>query len=144
MRILLIDATLCATLSQGEMVVINEDGLRSSHPLLQSIRCILSMSTSPGRTRSSLASRNRSRHKMGKRLAIERRPADIVVPVPDSGVPAAITFRPKAVCLSFWSGVTTTSVALSTGPAIDSLIWGPHQTESGPASDRKQAHRADR
>jgi amidophosphoribosyltransferase len=55
----LIDATYVRDIEPGEMVVINEDGLRSSHPLPgKSIRCAsLSMSTSPGRTRSSLASR---------------------------------------------------------------------------------------
>src|SRR5204863_6399792 len=40
---------------------------------------------------------NRSRHLMGKRLAIEQpADADIVVPVPDSGVPAAIGYSSES------------------------------------------------
>ena len=40
---------------------------------------------------------NRSRHKMGQRLAIEQpADADLVVPVPDSGVPAAIGYSAES------------------------------------------------
>jgi amidophosphoribosyltransferase len=84
----------------GEMVVINEDGLRSSRPLTaqQHSMCIFEH-VYFARPDSLIfgQSVNYSRHRMGKRLAIEQpADADLVVPVPDSGVPAAIGYSSES------------------------------------------------
>ena len=96
----LIGAAYVRDVEPGEMVVISREGLRSSFPL-------------PGRPRSFCVfehvyfsrpdsmvygrSVNESRHKMGKRLAVEQpAAADIVVPVPDSGVAAAIGYAAES------------------------------------------------
>jgi len=96
----LIDAKYIRDIEPGEMVVINEQGLRSSHPLKpqQHSMCIFEH-VYFSRPDSIIfgQSVNRSRHKMGQRLAIEHpADADIVVPVPDSGVPAAIGYSAES------------------------------------------------
>jgi amidophosphoribosyltransferase len=96
----LIDAKYVRDIEPGEMVVINEDGLRSSRPLSaqQHSMCIFEH-VYFSRPDSLIfgQSVNRSRHKMGKRLAIEQpADADLVVPVPDSGVPAAIGYSSES------------------------------------------------
>jgi amidophosphoribosyltransferase len=96
----LIDAKYVRDIEPGEMVVINEDGLRSSRPLSaqQHSMCIFEH-VYFARPDSLIfgQSVNRSRHKMGKRLAIEQpADADLVVPVPDSGVPAAIGYSSES------------------------------------------------
>jgi len=96
----LIDATYVRDVEPGEMVVINEDGLRSSHPLpAQPHSMCMFEHVYFSRPDSLIFGRsvNRSRHKMGKRLAVEQPAnADIVVPVPDSGVPAAIGYSAES------------------------------------------------
>jgi amidophosphoribosyltransferase len=96
----LIDAQYVRDIEPGEMVVINDHGLRSSHPLLrrQHAFCIFEH-VYFARPDSIIFGRsvNESRHKMGKRLAIEHpADADIVVPVPDSGVAAAIGYAAQS------------------------------------------------
>ena len=116
----LIDAKYVRDVEPGEMIVINEEGLRSSHPLKpeQHSMCIFEH-VYFARPDSIIfgQSVNRSRHKMGQRLAIEQpADADIVVPVPDSGVAAAIgysaesglPFRSRA-----WSAITTSAARSS-------------------------------
>lgn len=96
----LIDAKYVRDIEPGEMVVINEDGLRSSHPLprQQHSMCLFEH-VYFSRPDSIIfgQSVNHSRHKMGEQLAIEQpADADIVVPVPDSGVPAAIGYSAES------------------------------------------------
>ena len=96
----LIDAKYVRDVEPGEMIVISEDGLRSAHPLpsQQHSMCIFEH-VYFSRPDSIIfgQSVNRSRHRMGKRLAIEQpADADIVVPVPDSGVPAAIGYSAES------------------------------------------------
>jgi amidophosphoribosyltransferase len=96
----LIDAKYIRDVEPGEMIVINEDGLRSSHPLnpAQHAMCIFEH-VYFSRPDSIIfgQSVNRSRHKMGQQLAIEQSTdADVVVPVPDSGVPAAIGYSAES------------------------------------------------
>jgi len=96
----LIDAKYVRDVEPGEMVVINEAGLRSTHPLsAQKHSMCIFEHVYFSRPDSIIfgQSVNRSRHKMGQRLAIEQ-PADvdIVVPVPDSGVPAAIGYSAES------------------------------------------------
>jgi len=96
----LIDAKYIRDIEPGEMVVINEEGLRSSHPLsVQKHSMCIFEHVYFSRPDSIIfgQSVNRSRHKMGQRLAIEQpADADIVVPVPDSGVPAAIGYSAES------------------------------------------------
>jgi amidophosphoribosyltransferase len=96
----LIDAKYVRQVEPGEMIVINEDGLRSTHPLNAERHSVCIFEHVYFARPDSIIfgqSVNRSRHRMGKRLAIEQpADADIVVPVPDSGVPAAIGYSAES------------------------------------------------
>ena len=96
----LIDAKYIRDIEPGEMVVINQEELRSSHPLRPEKHAMCLFEHVYFSRPDSIIfgqSVNRSRHKMGKRLAIEQpADADIVVPVPDSGVPAAIGYSAES------------------------------------------------
>jgi amidophosphoribosyltransferase len=104
----LIDAQYVRDVEPGEMIVIDHDGLRSSHPLRpqQHSMCLFEH-VYFARPDSLIYGRsiNESRHKMGRRLAIEQpAAADLVVPVPDSGVAAAIGYAAESG-LSFRFGL---------------------------------------
>jgi amidophosphoribosyltransferase len=96
----LIDARYVRDVEPGEMIVINETGLHSSHPLPERPHSMCIFEHVYFARPDSLIfghSVNESRHKMGKRLAIEQpADADIVVPVPDSGVAAAIGYSAQS------------------------------------------------
>lgn len=96
----LIDAQYIRDVEPGEMLVINQDGLRSHHPLPdQKAAMCLFEHVYFARPDSLIYghSVNESRHKMGKRLAIEHpAEADLVVPVPDSGTVAAIGYSAQS------------------------------------------------
>jgi amidophosphoribosyltransferase len=82
------------------MIVIDRDGLHSSRPLppQRHAMCIFEH-VYFSRPDSIIYGRsvNESRHKMGKRLAVEHpADADLVVPVPDSGVAAAIGYAAQS------------------------------------------------
>ena len=96
----LIDARWVRDVEPGEMIRIDRYGLHSSYPLpaRQPSFCIFEH-VYFSRPDSIIFGRsvNESRHKMGKRLAIEQpADADIVVPVPDSGVAAAIGYSAQS------------------------------------------------
>jgi len=96
----LIDARYVRDVEPGEMIVIDERGLRSSHPLppQQHSMCLFEH-VYFARPDSLIygQSVNDSRHRMGQRLAIEQpADADIVVPVPDSGTVAAIGYSAQS------------------------------------------------
>lgn len=96
----LIDARYVRDVEPGEMIVIDEEGLRSSHPLppQQHSMCLFEH-VYFARPDSLIygQSVNDSRHRMGQRLAIEQpADADIVVPVPDSGTVAAIGYSAQS------------------------------------------------
>ena len=104
----LIDAQYVRDVEPGEMIVIDREGLRSSHPLpkQQHSMCLFEH-VYFARPDSLVYGRsiNESRHKMGRRLALEQPAnADIVVPVPDSGVAAAIGYAAESG-LSFRFGL---------------------------------------
>jgi amidophosphoribosyltransferase len=104
----LIDAQYVRDVEPGEMIVIDQDGLRSSHPLpeRQHSMCLFEH-VYFARPDSLIYGRsiNQSRHKMGRQLAIEQpADADLVVPVPDSGVAAAIGYAAESG-LSFRFGL---------------------------------------
>ncbi|MDQ3253578.1 MAG: amidophosphoribosyltransferase, partial [Acidobacteriota bacterium] len=96
----LIDAEYVRDVEPGEMLVVDRDGLHSSFPLpaRRHSFCIFEH-VYFSRPDSMIYGRsvNESRHKMGKRLALEHpAKADIVVPVPDSGVAAAIGYAAQS------------------------------------------------
>ena len=96
----LIDAEYVRDVEPGEMITITREGLRSSFPLPARPHsfCIFEH-VYFSRPDSIIYGRsvNESRHKMGKRLAIEQPArADIVVPVPDSGVAASIGYAAQS------------------------------------------------
>ena len=78
------------------MLVIDENGLHSSKPFEKKPLSVCTFEhVYFSRPDSTIFGRsvNESRHKMGKQLAIEHPvDADLVVPVPDSGVAAAIGY----------------------------------------------------
>lgn len=92
----LLEAEFVRDVEPGEMVIIDKTGVRSVRPFAsqQAHRCVFEWvyfarpdSTIDGR------SVYRARERMGRRLAIEHAvPADVVIPVPDSGVAAAIGY----------------------------------------------------
>lgn len=94
----LIEAELIRELEPGEMVVIDESGMHSSHPLAPPQRlgrCIFEYIYF-ARPDSVLWGRSvfEVRKELGRQLAREQPApgADLVIAVPDSGVPAAIGF----------------------------------------------------
>jgi amidophosphoribosyltransferase len=92
----LIEAELLRELDPGEMVVIDESGLKSSRPFdpQRPGRCIFEH-VYFARSDSTLfgLSVYETRKKLGRQLAKEQpADADIVIAVPDSGVPAAIGY----------------------------------------------------
>jgi amidophosphoribosyltransferase len=96
----LIEARYVRDVEPGEMIVIDAAGIHSSHPLppQQHSMCIFEH-VYFARPDSLIygQSVNRSRHLMGKQLALEQpAAADIVVPVPDSGVAAAIGYASQS------------------------------------------------
>jgi amidophosphoribosyltransferase len=96
----LIDAKYVRDVEPGEMIVINEDGLRSSHPLPERpVSMCIFEHVYFARPDSLIygQSVNESRHRMGKRLAMEQpADADLIVPVPDSGTVAAIGYAAQS------------------------------------------------
>ncbi len=92
----LIDAEYVREIKAGEMLVIDENGLHSSFPLVEKPLSVCTFEHVYFSRPDSIIfgkSVNESRHKMGKQLAIEHPvEADLVVPVPDSGVAAAVGF----------------------------------------------------
>jgi amidophosphoribosyltransferase len=92
----LLEAEFVRDIDPGEMVIIDEQGVRSFRPFgdQQRHRCVFEWvyfarpdSTIDGR------SVYRARERMGRKLAVEHAvPADVVIPVPDSGVAAAIGY----------------------------------------------------
>ncbi len=96
----LIDAEYVREIEPGEMLIVDAEGLHSSKPFAPRPVSVCTFehvyfsrpdSTIYGK------SVNESRHKMGKLLALESPvEADLVVPVPDSGVAAAIGFAAES------------------------------------------------
>jgi amidophosphoribosyltransferase len=95
----LIDAEYVREIEAGEMLVIDEKGLHSSRPFEQKPRSVCAFEHVYFSRPDSIIfgkSVNQSRHNMGKQLAVEH-PLEnaedaLVVPVPDSGVAAAVGY----------------------------------------------------
>src|SRR5688572_14753599 len=96
----LIDAQYVREVAPGEMLVITENGIESRMPFDKKPAAVCTFEhVYFSRPDSIIFGRtvNESRHKMGKQLAIEQPvEADLVVPVPDSGVAAAIGFASQS------------------------------------------------
>ena len=96
----LIDAKYVREIEPGEMLIINKNGIESRHPFEQKQKAVCTFEhVYFSRPDSIIFGRsvNESRHKMGKQLAIEQpAEADLVVPVPDSGVAAAIGYAKES------------------------------------------------
>jgi amidophosphoribosyltransferase len=92
----LIDAEYVREVMPGEMLIIDADGLHSSMPFEEKKVSVCTFEhVYFSRPDSIIYGRsvNESRHKMGKQLALEHPvEADLVVPVPDSGVAASIGY----------------------------------------------------
>jgi amidophosphoribosyltransferase len=92
----LLEAEFVRDIEPGEMVIIDRNGVRSEHPFAkeQNHRCVFEW-VYFARPDSSIDGKSvyRARERMGRRLAVEHAvPADVVIPVPDSGVAAAIGY----------------------------------------------------
>jgi amidophosphoribosyltransferase len=96
----LIDAEYVREIKAGEMLVVDENGLRSFFPFEEKPKSVCAFEhVYFSRPDSIIFGRSvsESRHKMGEQLAIEQPVgADLVVPVPDSGVAAAIGFAAQS------------------------------------------------
>jgi amidophosphoribosyltransferase len=92
----LIDAEYVREVEPGEMLIVDKNGLTSTRPFEEKPRSVCTFEhVYFSRPDSIIFGRsvNESRHKMGKKLAVEHpAEADLVVPVPDSGVAAAIGY----------------------------------------------------
>lgn len=92
----LIDAEYMREVEPGEMLIIDAGGVHSSMPFEVKKPSVCTFEhVYFSRPDSTIFGKsvNESRHKMGKRLAIEQPvDADLVVPVPDSGVAASIGY----------------------------------------------------
>src|SRR5687768_3332988 len=104
----LIDAEYVREIEAGEMLVIDEKGLQSFYPFEEKPRSVCTFEhVYFSRPDSIIFGRsvNQSRHLMGRQLAKEHPvEADIVVPVPDSGVAAAIGYSAESG-ISFRQGI---------------------------------------
>jgi amidophosphoribosyltransferase len=100
----LIEAEYVREVEPGELIVVDRDGMRSERlfpdrPAEKRLgRCVFE-AIYFARPDSILFGRSvyATRHAFGRRLAVEHPvPADLVVPVPDSGVPAAIGYAEES------------------------------------------------
>ena len=104
----LIDAEYVREVEPGEMLIIDANGVETRRPFEQKPTSVCTFEhVYFSRPDSIIFGRsvNESRHKMGKQLAVEHPvDADIVVPVPDSGVAAAIGYA-KESGINFRQGI---------------------------------------
>jgi len=104
----LIDAEYVREVEPGEMLIIDANGVESRRPFEAKPKSVCTFEhVYFSRPDSIIFGRsvNESRHKMGKQLAVEHPvDADIVVPVPDSGVAAAIGYA-KESGINFRQGI---------------------------------------
>ncbi len=104
----LIDAEYIREIEAGEMLVIDKNGVHSHRPFEEKPKSVCTFEhVYFSRPDSYIFGRsiNQSRHLMGRQLAIEHPvEADIVVPVPDSGVAAAIGYSAESE-ISFRQGI---------------------------------------
>ena len=146
----IIGAQYVRDVENGEVVVFDEQGVHSHKPFppMRRGRASSNTSISRGRIRSSAAARVYDvRKTMGAELAREApAAADVVVPVPDSGVPAAIGYaqavrhplrarhHPQSLCRPH----------LHRADPADPPARRAAQAQRQPRGGQRQAHRAGR
>ena len=118
----IIGAEYVRDIEPGEMVLIDEDGLQSMRPFPNRPHklCIFEYIYF-ARPDSNIDGRNvyESRKRIGQELADESGvPADVVIPVPDSGVPAALGYAEQAV---FPMSLELFAIITSAGPSSNRL-----------------------
>lgn len=96
----LIEAKLIREIEPGEVIVVDKDGLKSYFPFkkVQPTPCVFEF-VYFARPDSYIFGKNvyKVRKELGRQLAREHRlDADIVIPVPDSGVPAALGYAQES------------------------------------------------
>jgi amidophosphoribosyltransferase len=111
----LIGAEYVRDVEPGEMLIIDAAGIRSVRPLppAPARMCIFEY-VYFARPDSKLGGRSvyEVRKAFGRSLAAEHPvEADVVIPVPDSGVPAAIGYAASAACPSRWGSSARTTWA---------------------------------
>jgi len=97
----LIDATYLRDVEPGEMVIINKDGIQSLKPIpsRKKAHCIFELIyfARPDSNIFGNLNVNAMRKEFGRQLARENPvDADLVIPVPDSGVPAALGYAEES------------------------------------------------
>ena len=124
----IVGAEFVREIENGEIVVITKDGIESHRPFPRrpARPCIFEYIYF-ARPDSIVGGRNvyATRKQMGLELAGEApAAADVVIPIPDSGAPAAIGYARRAACpSSSASSATTTSGAPSSSPSSASASW---------------------
>ncbi len=122
-------AVFVRDIEPGEIVVISANGVRSIRPFSreQPRFCVFeyvyfSRPDSVVEGIPVYAARKRIGAELARESHVE---ADVVVPVPDSGVPAAMGYAEQSGCRSSWaSSATTMSGAPSSSPPTASVTWG--------------------
>ena len=146
----LVRAEYIREINPGEMIVVDESGMRSLSPFAHAPtkRCIFEY-VYFSRPDSQVYGRNvyQVRKQQGRALAREAPAiADIVVPVPDSGTPAALGYRGR-IGNSVRDGPGAEPLR---GPhvyraaRVDSPFWREDQIQPGGGTAARQANRADR
>ena len=95
----IVGATFIREIEPGELIVIDEDGLRSQHWAKPEPKGCVFEYVYLARPDTTIAGRsvNASRLEMGRRLALEHPvEADLVIPTPESGTPAAIGYAEQS------------------------------------------------
>jgi amidophosphoribosyltransferase len=133
----LIDAKYVREVEPGEMVVIDANGIQSKKPFETRPASVCTFEhVYFSRPDSIIFGRsvNESRHKMGKRLAVEHPvDADIVVPVPESGREPAPAAWPMTC-----SGLNVRSMCSSASPSGRRSIWVGRMVRSDTSEPRQQ------
>jgi amidophosphoribosyltransferase len=91
----IVGASVVREIEPGELIAIDEDGLRSQHFAQAEPKGCLFEYVYVARPDTSIAGRNvhATRIEIGRRLAVEHPiDADLVIPVPESGTPAAVGY----------------------------------------------------
>ena len=146
----LVRAEYIREINPGEMIVVDESGMRSMSPFAHAPtkRCIFEY-VYFSRPDSQVYSRNvyQVRKQQGRALAREAPAiADIVVPVPDSGTPAALGYR-RRIGDAVRDGAGAQPLHrphVYRAAPVDSPFRGEDQIQPGGGVVARQANRADR
>jgi len=142
----LIEATYIREIEPGEMVVINGSGIQSTFPFKRATpsHCIFEFIYF-ARPDSYVFGQNvyTTRKEFGRQLARETFvDADVVIPVPDSGVPAALGYAEESGFRSGWaSSGTTMWTDVHRTPPDHQALRREDQAQSGQGCPERQTGR---